>query len=292
MKIVDEGKQKLLEKRNERARPLLDDKVILGWNALMNTACCKAYAATGNAGYGQLAINNMKFLLEKFASSDPNVFFHTWKDDRARFPAFLDDYAFLVQALIQLHEVTGDTGWLNRAKDITGQVIQHFSEPDTGFFFYTPEGQTDIIVRKKELYDSAVPSGNSVMAGNLYTLSIYFDDNSWRTRAQNIVKSLTQVIARYPASFSWWNCLYLEMLSGTAEIAIMAPGEPGKIHAELLKEYLPHRVLMVSNIENEEFALLAQKPVHSRPAIYVCENFNCKAPVGSVEAVLSLINRT
>ncbi len=290
-KALDSGKQKLLAKRNERIRPLLDDKFILGWNALMNIACCKAYAATGSDGYRQLAIKNMQFLLEKFVSADPNVFFHTWKSDRAQFPAFLDDYAFLVQALIQLHDVTGDTNWLTRAKAITGQVIRNFSEPGTSFFFYTPEGQTDIIVRKKELYDSAVPSGNSVMAGNLYTLSIYFDDNSWKARAENIVKSLSQVIARYPASFGWWNCIYLEMLAGTAEIAIMASGESGQIHADLLKEFLPHRVIMVSNIENEEFALLAQKPVHSSPAIYVCENFNCQAPVGSVEAVLSLINR-
>lgn len=290
-KLLDDGKAKLLARRAQRPRPLLDDKIILGWNALMNIGYTQAYAATGKEQYRQLAINNMQFILHAFAADNPSVFHHTWKNGKARFPAFLDDYAFLIRALIGLQEVTGDTSWLIKAKEITERVIRDFSEPETGFFYYTPEGQQDVIVRKKELYDSALPSGNSMMASNLYTLSIYFDRPDWKNRALDQVKSLINAITRYPGSFGGWNCLLLEMATGTAEIAILGTEGVAGIHRELLAEYLPHRVLMVSEAENEEFALLAQKIAHSRPAIYVCKNFTCARPVGSVTGVLSLINR-
>ena len=95
-------KEKLLQEREKRVRPHLDDKIILGWNALMNTACSKAFAATGNEDYREMAIDNMEFLLEKFLCKEANEFHHTWKNERAKFPAFLDDYAFLIQALIHL----------------------------------------------------------------------------------------------------------------------------------------------------------------------------------------------
>ena len=194
------GKAKLLEKRNKRIRPLLDDKIILGWNALMNTACSKAFAATGNEEYRQLAIDNMQFLLEKFASDKPDEFYHTWKNDKAKFPAFLDDYAFLIQALIHLQEITGDTEWLFKAKAITESVIENFSEPDTGFFFYTRADQEDVIVRKKEVYDGAVPSGNSVMA---YIISAfhYFDKAEWKQRSFRNGNVSGPGITRYPTSF-------------------------------------------------------------------------------------------
>lgn len=151
--LLDEGKRKLLIQRNKRTRPLLDDKIILGWNALMNTACSKAFGATGKEQYRKLAIENMQFLLNNFKEKEGDGFHHTWKNDTAKYPAFLDDYAFLIQALIYLQEITADTTWLAKARTITAFVIENFSEEDTGFFFYTPREQTDVIVRKKEVYD-------------------------------------------------------------------------------------------------------------------------------------------
>ena len=100
----------LLQKRSNRVRPQTDDKILLGWNALMNTALSKAFAATGNESFKLLAVDNMKFLLEKFRK-DERSFFHSWKNDIAKQPAFLDDYAFLIQALIFLQEITGDTNY-------------------------------------------------------------------------------------------------------------------------------------------------------------------------------------
>ncbi len=138
-KILEKGKKILLENRSKRIRPQLDDKIILGWNALMNTACSKAFSATGNEEYRQLAIDNMNFLLDKFEAADKQMsLHHTWKNDIAKYPAFLDDYAFLIQALIQLQEITAEKKWLLKAKTLTELVVENFSESETGFFFYTP----------------------------------------------------------------------------------------------------------------------------------------------------------
>ncbi len=289
-KILEKGKKLLLEKRNTRVRPLLDDKIILGWNALMNTALSKAFAATGNNAYRQFAIDNMQFLLNRFSVKDSNELYHTWKNDRARYPAFLDDYAFLIQALINLQEITADKKWLIKAKSLTEYVIGHFSEPGTSFFFYTTTGQKDVIIRKKELYDGAVPSGNSVMAYNLFHLSILFGIKEWNNRSLNMLSSLGIAITRYPTSFGIWACLLQEVISGTSEIAIV--GElPGNLHPELLEQYIPHRVVMISDYPDPGFPLLTGKSATNPPSIYLCRNYTCQHPVFSINDLISLINK-
>jgi len=286
--LRNSGKQ-LLSYRNKRIRPLLDDKIILGWNALMNIASSKAFAATGNKEYRQLAIDNMQFLLSKFRIKDSNEFYHTWKNDIAKYPAFLDDYAFLIQALIHLQEITSDTKWLVIAKAITEFVIKDFSDTESCFFFYTMANQNDVIIRKKEVYDGALPSGNSVMAYNLYQLSILFDKKEWKQRAFVMVFSLKNALIRYPASFANWAILLQEIISGTNEIALTGE-DISLLHIELLQKYLPHRVLMSSATPGSIFPLLSRKPVSKAPSIWLCRNFNCQHPVGTVIDLIALIN--
>ncbi len=288
--ILAEGRSKLLEKRTERVRPLLDDKILLGWNALMNSACSKAFAATGNEQYKQLAIDNMHFLLKHFAAKKQNEFYHTWKNDIAKYPAFLDDYAYLVQALIHLHEITADTNWLIKAKSIAGFVVGDFSEEDTGFFFYTSESQTDVIVRKKEVYDGAVPSGNAVMAYNLYHLSIFFDLPGWKQRSFDMISSLGNAITRYPSSFGVWCSLLQEIVAGTNEIVIVG-SDFIEIQQEIINYYLPHKVLMASIGTLPGFPLLAGKSGGERTTVYLCRSYTCLNPVFSAKELISLIDR-
>lgn len=287
-RILINGKINLLKKREERVRPLIDDKILLGWNALMNTACSKAYAATGNMHYKQLALENMQFLLEHFASKTDNEFYHTWKNDIARFTAFLDDYAYLVQALIHLHEITGDTNWLLKAKAIAEFVISNFSEEDTAFFFYTPQNQKDIIVRKKEVYDGATPSGNAIMASNMYLLSIYFDLPVWKQRSLNMISSLGSAIVRYPTSFGVWANLLQEMVLGTDEIVVIGPRFT-EIQLEILSYYLPYKVLMGAKEAIPGFPLLVEKKATEKTTIYLCRNYTCHNPVFSAKELISMV---
>lgn len=287
--IVQKGKEKLMERRSHRVRPQLDDKVLLGWNALMNTACCKAYAATGEQHYRDLAVKNMEFLWERFKAGEGG-FHHTWKAGQATFPAFLDDYAFLIQSLLHLQEVTGQTGWLERAAGLAEHVLQHFAEEAGPFFYYTPAGQPDIIVRKKEVYDGATPSGNAIMAENLYRLSILLDRPAWREQAVAMIIALGQAIVRYPTSFGCWNNLLLEMVSGTSEVAILGQGYE-ELRGELLRIFSPYKVLMATDTASDTFPLLAGKAAGKPALIYVCRDYACQQPVTSSEAAILLINR-
>ena len=282
------ARKKLLQKRSERVRPLFDDKIILGWNALMNKACSKAFAATGNESYRQLAIANMEFLLEKFSAVDGS-FFHTYKNE-ARFPAFLDDLAYLAEALIHLQEITGNKNWLRKAEAVVLHVFEKFEDPDSAFFYYTPLDQTDIIVRKKEWYDGAIPSGNSVMANVLHHLSLLVDQPDWGKRSREMLSAIAAISTRHPVSFGNWNLLLQEMVLGTNEITLLGPGSMS-LHKELLATYIPHRVLMVSELTDDRFPLLQSKPTGSVPAYWICRNFTCMPAVESISELIALINK-
>ncbi|MBK6828495.1 MAG: thioredoxin domain-containing protein [Chitinophagaceae bacterium] len=287
-KRLELGRQLLLAERAKRVRPQLDDKIILGWNALMNTAISKAFAATGNLAYRELAIRNMNFLLEHFKAE--KGYHHTWKAGQAKYPAFLDDYAYLIEALIQLQEITGNRDWLVKARELAEFVQEHFREEGTGFFFYTPVWQEDVIVRKKEVYDGATPSGNAVMALNLYRLGILFNLPEWKEQSANMLAALGNAITRYPTSFGCWACLLQEQISGTNELAMVGEGVEKVLH-DVLKEYIPHRVLMASEQEVAEYPLLAARTSVSRVSLYRCSNYTCQLPVFSAKELISLIDR-
>ena len=289
-RIVQKCKHVLLEKRNERIRPQTDDKILLGWNALMNTALCKAFAATGNESFKELAINNMQFLLKNISKNDTVDFFHSWKNNIAKQPGFLDDYAFLIQALIQLQEITGDTNYLGKAKMITEYVLEKFNDSTTYFFFYTNNNQSDVIVRKKEVYDGAQPSGNAIMADNLYRLGLYFDVNLWKEKSLQMVSSLINAIVRYPTSFGAWACILLEISNGVNEIVIMSE-ESQHILTQVLKEYVPHKIIMAATHGSNSFPLLSGKEKNKEVALYLCRDYTCENPVSSINELIDLIRR-
>jgi len=289
-RIVQKGKRVLLEKRNKRIRPQTDDKILLGWNALMNTALSKAFAATGNESFKKLAIDNMDFLLSRVAENGTVDFFHSWKNNIAKQPAFLDDYAFLIQALIQLQEITGDTNYLEKAKMITEHVLERFNDSDTNFFFYTNTSQTDVIVRKKEVYDGAQPSGNAIMANNLYRLGLYFDESRWKEKSVQMISSLANAIVRYPTSFGVWACILLEISIGTNEIVVISE-ESQRILTQVLKEYIPHKIIMSGSDGSNSFPLLSGKEKNKEAALYLCRDYTCENPVPSISALIDLIRR-
>ena len=276
-------RKKLLLQRGKRARPLLDDKMLLGWNALMNTACSKAYAATGEERYRQLAVENMRFITDHFSGKTRGAFYHTFKNGLAGHDAFLDDYAYLIQALIHLQEITGNAGYLELAREITEFVIEGFTDAGSDFFFFTHRSQQDVILRKKEIYDSAVPSGNSVMAGNLLYLSHVFDNSEWKKKADAMVGTLLGLIVRYPTSFGGWANQLISMTAGFKEIIIT--GEKfNEILFGILHIFIPARILQSSSATNEIYPLLKGKQYDEPFLVYVCENYVCQPPLTSLSS--------
>jgi hypothetical protein len=282
-------REKLLLQRSKRVRPATDDKILLGWNAMMNTAYSKAFAATGNEKYRTLAVRNMAFLLDKFSDGGEGRFFHTYKNGEARYPAFLDDYANLIHALLHLQEITADASYLEKVKTLVKWVITHFSEPETGYFYFTNDEQSDVIVRKKELYDGAVPSGNSLMAWNLLYCGVVFDNPEWRERAFSMCSGLKDVVQKYPGSFGIWAVVMLALSKGIPEIAVTGGGSDATLK-EILRIFIPFRILQSSPSEAKGFPLLAGKSFLSTPMIYLCKDYACQTPVNEVPALQKLLD--
>ena len=272
---LEQIKSILLKKRSERIRPSLDDKQLLGWNALMNIAFSQAYAALGDKAYKEIAIRNMSFLEDQFFDSLTKTWKHTYKAGKAMIPAFLDDLAYLIQAYIFLQEITGDGNYLLKAKTLLEQVNREFGEEETGYYFYTKEGQTDVIVRKKEVYDGATPSGNAIMAFNLQYLGRVFDQKNWLQRVQQITGSLSQAIVKYPTSFGVWALVIQGEVIGWKEVALMGEGATQYL-AKVLEKYSPYKILQSGETKTEDFPLLAGKmPKNGGVLLYVCQNFTC-----------------
>jgi len=279
--------EKLLAQRSKRIRPQLDDKILLGWNALMNIACCKAYAASGEQEYKELAINNIDFLEAKMQTADGN-WHHTYKNGASKIPAFLDDYAYLIQTYIQLQEITGNSNYLIKAKKLTWFVIDNFSEEESGYFYYTSRFQQDIILRKKEVYDGATPSGNAMMALNLHYLSVVFNIPEWYNRSRKMLQLLSPAIIRHPASFGMWASSLQLFVQGFKEIVIAGEAASGFI-GEVVKLYLPEKIFQIKEAEEEGFSLLTGKNHTGRLGFYLCKNYLCLQPVFSFNDFLSLL---
>jgi hypothetical protein len=285
--LIKRGKEKLLNSRSNRIRPLLDDKILLGWNALMNVAYSKAYAATGNQHYQKMAERNMHFLLTAFEKG--GEFYHTWKNSQAKHPAFLDDYSYLIAALIELAQITADYQYLDKARELVNRVIEDFGDDLSPLFFYTHRNQNDVLLRKKEIYDGATPSGNAVMAANLYRLSIFYDLPDWRDRAEEMVLAMGEVSIKYPTSFGVWLTLLYEMISGTQEIAIV--GKDWRSYLSRVQAFfLPYSLRMASGNPLEGYPLLADKQPNGDTLIYLCRNYACLRPVKTVEDLISLLS--
>jgi uncharacterized protein YyaL (SSP411 family) len=288
--IIQKGKSILLSERNKRTRPALDDKIILGWNALMNTACSKAFAATGKNEYRDLALVNMKFLLQYFQNANEKFLYHTWKNNEPKNFAFLDDYAFLIQALMHLQEITGDVHWLFKARELTEYVMENFTDDITGFFFFTDRRQNDVILRKKEIYDGATPSGNATMAYNAYQMSIILNFPDWRKIPENMITSLARLTTQYPTSFGVWATLLTEMICGTEEITVIGENNLS-LGEQVLAEYIPHKVFMAPSKPHVELPLLVGKTPTNPPLIYLCRSYSCLNPVARVSQLLELLRK-
>lgn len=277
---IQRGIKKLYEKRQQRIRPLTDDKVLLSLNALANRACTRAYGATGNPAYLELAERNMQFLLENFSVNKTGEPFakgalHQFKQDT---PAFLDDHAFLVQALMELQEATGNTRYLDAAKTLLEFTLAHFADPGSPLFFFTHDGQTDVILRKKETYDGSQPSSNAVMCGNLAKMAIYFNRPEWAQQAEQMLLAIGGAALKYPSSFAAWAAVLQKKVAGYAELSLTGPGAMAAL-PELLGLLIPARLVMAAEKKSGGWPMLEGKLTENELNIYVCQNHTCLSPV-------------
>ena len=178
-----------------------------------------------------------------------------------------------------------------KAFDYCSYVIENFSDEESCFFYFTHQDQKDVIVRKKEIYDGATPSGNSVMAENLLQLAIIFDNAQWRDRANQMIKIISNSTLKYPGSFGIWASLLLYQVMGVNEIVVIGSNY-ATISNDILSKYVPNLVIMGSEKEQEAFPLLAAKPSGPSDSIFLCKNYSCLAPFFSTKSLFLEIEKS
>ncbi len=285
------GRQKLFEYRSKRIRPHLDDKQILGWNALQVTAYARAARALGSKTYRQEAAGQLDFILSAFCQPGSEAFFHTYKNGRAQYEAFLDDYAYLIEALISVYELDFDTGRLEQATRLSSFVLDQFLDNESNLLYFTSAKQGDIILRKREIYDSATPSGNAVMAVQLDKLGILTGNDRFRSQARTMMRTLKESTEKYPSSFSRWALGILGLNKPAFEIAVIGP-EAQALAEELSRAYRPSNLIMAAGSADDRYPLLEGRTLPTgETRIFVCRNYTCNLPVKSASEALDLIER-
>ena len=278
-------RKQLFAVRSGRIWPGLDDKILLGWNALMCSAYIAAYKALGHETYRETAVRNMEFLLHKFAKpgTEDGSLLHSWKDGAAQYDAFLEDYAFLIAALTDLYEITFEINYLRQAEKYTRLVLSYFYDSATGLFYFTGSAQTDIVLRKKDLQDNATPSGNSTMVHNLQRLGILMGRTDWREMARQMLLRMEDAVKKYPRSFERWALAMMMEVHPYHEIAVLGKNALEKA-AVIQGSFLPNSVMAASQQITDELPLLAEKVAGETDAlIYVCRDFSCQRPVTSLD---------
>jgi uncharacterized protein YyaL (SSP411 family) len=275
----------LLAERQKRIRPGTDDKIILGWNALFNHALVKAALAFEEPQWLDIAEQNMKFLLKVFQDREEDQWLHTYKNGIARYSAFLDDLSYLVQALITLFEPTGNLLYLEKARTILRYIQANYIDENGTFFYYTPSFQKDVLVRKKDIYDGAMPSSNALMAWNLYKAGILLGEDGWKRQSAQMLLTVTEGVIKYPNSFGVWANLMLEMTQGTHEILVLGP-EAHEKGTKLLTHYIPNKVVMLATEIDDQYPLMQQKSLTANTLFYVCRDYTCQLPQKDQHEVL------
>jgi uncharacterized protein YyaL (SSP411 family) len=283
---INACKQKLMAVRDTRIRPGLDDKILLAWNAMMCSAFAAAYQALRDERYKIVVEQNIAFIEKRFVID--GHLRHTYKNGITQYDAFLDDYAFYILALIDAYQITFDVDYLAKAKKYLNHVITNFYDPNDGLFFYTSEEQNDIVIRKKELYDNATPSGNSSIALALARLSIYFDESQYQNILERMLLTMKDSVRLHSTSFSRWAQVMQQQTLGMREIVCV--GEQAEIFAqELQAHYLPNTIYMVSKQGDETMPLLEGRYNQGGTYIYVCTKQICQAPFKTVQEVLAFL---
>jgi len=277
---------KFLNARSERVRPGLDDKMLTSWNAIMLKGLVDAYETFKEDRFRNLAIANARFISTKLTND--NELYRSYKDDEATIDAYLEDYAFLIDAYIALYQITFDENWLAESRRLLDYTLEHFYDEKEKLFYFTDDSSEKLIARKKEIFDNVIPASNSQMAINLYKLGVIFDDDKYKEVSKTMLSLVKPMLGDQIAYLSNWGILYHYMSTPTAEISIVGP-ESDDFRNQLFNSFHPNKVVMGAKESSDLPLMKSKEMLKNKTTIYVCYNKTCKLPVNSVEEALKQI---
>ena len=278
--------QKLFAEREKRVRPATDDKILTSWNALMAKGFIDAYKTFGEEKFLIAARLNIDFLLQNICTEN-NSLCRNYKNGQASIHGFLDDYAFLISALIELYQATFEEDYLQKAKAFVQYVEDHFYDQNSGMFLYTDDQYSNLIARKMEVTDNVIPSSNSEMARNLFLLSAYFENKNYEEQSVQLIKNVYDDLKKNVGYYSNWAQAMLLPVFEVIEMVVMGEAWKEKLTA-LQKNYVPNAMYSGGQKEGT-LSLLQNKFVEGKTVIYVCKNKSCRLPVEKVADAMSQI---
>jgi len=273
----------LYEARAKRVWPGLDDKRLTAWNALMIAALAEAGAVLARADYLEAARACAEFVWNKMR--DEGALLRTYKDGRAHLGAYLEDHAFLLEALLTLYEASFEPVWFERARELADILLARFADSERGGFFSTADDHESLIARRKEIGDHPIPSGNSAAAFGLLRLAALTGEREYEQAADGVFRLFSDSAAKHPEAFAHLLRAIDFHLSPTREVALVGD-DLDELATIIRSEFRPHLVLAGGPEGSSAPALLQSRPaINGRSTAYVCESFACKAPVTDPEAL-------
>jgi len=295
--LLREGKSLLFSEREKRVKPFRDEKIMTDWNGLMIGSMATAYRVFGHRAWLAAAEGAMSFLLSDLYKDGRLL--HVYKDGVAKLNGYLDDYAFVVGALLDLYEASFDLRWFERALELHDTMDGQFWDTDRGAYFFTGEAHERLIVRSKNPYDNAIPSGNAVAVHNLLRLAAFTGKAAYREKAEQTLRVFGDFMESAPNGFGHLLCGLSWYLSNPLEIAVVGSPQDEGTQALLPKidgRFLPHKVVALYDPVSGDprtpatIPLLANRPqIDGKPTAYVCRNFVCQRPVTTAEELATLL---
>jgi uncharacterized protein YyaL (SSP411 family) len=294
-KIWESIRLKLLQHRNNRIRPLKDDKILTDWNGLTISSLAKGYLTFGIEDYIKIAEKSANFILKNMLTNDGKLL-HRFRDGEAKINGHLDDYAFLAWGLIELYEATFKTNYLKKAIELTNKMIELFWDENNGGFFLSEN--EDVLFKQKEIYDGAIPSGNSVALLVLIKLSKITGRSDLNELTFKLVETFSGTVSKHPSAYTFFLSAFDFLIGPPFEIIIVGKSSDdiSKIQKLLNSKFIPNKILLYKPTDREdEINLIAPflthyKEIDGKTTIYICKNYECKQPVTSVEEMMRLID--
>ena len=285
-KQLNHIKKALYEIRDQRIKPGLDDKILCSWNALTISGLVNASNHLRNPAYLDMAISTYDQLKKKCWPNEMQLY-HVFKEKHYN-SAYLEDYAFMIQAAIDLYQATFDIQYMNDAKQLTFIVMDEFYDDQSGLFYYTSSQQSDLIVRKREMNDNVIPASNSQMAINLYQMGLYHGNQQWINIATNMWLSVQNQVASYTSGYSNWCQLSLMIHQGVKEIVVTGPQTDSWIN-DVRANYHPNNIYAGSMKESSLF-LLRDRVDENQTRGFICEQGSCQLPISDLETFKMKVN--
>ncbi len=292
-KVLEEGRKKLFAEREKRTKPGRDEKALTSWNGLMVSSFVEGFKVTGNEAYLGAAEGAARFILRKM-KKDGHLL-RAYKDGKSHIKGYSEDYAFFIQALLDLYEATFEVDWLTEADRLNREMIRQFWDDSSGGFFFTGKENESLVAQSKNPYDNVIPSSNAVAAFNLIRLGYLTGDASLEKKAEEIFRLFHDFLQEHPTGF-------MQMLSGLSfllnveQIGIIGSKKDPRTKSmlrEIYSIYLPDKILSLKDpqdpVKEEGPPFLADKMGDEGPVVFVCKKFSCLPPVKNEEELKKIL---